>query len=189
MNDSHEGPVPPGGGAMLFRQHAVHDVLVNVDPERVRDNARNPWTAELSPRTLCTLPRKLSSRRTLPIVLKKLNGVRERTMIMSMATTARPQQRYDHRLRNRPTQAGEQQRALPARSDPTRLDFDRNVALRRALAQHRRQMPMINGRIGFLRITARRMFDRLSVIISGWLIDSSAFRQLPSLLPRSRAHN
>jgi hypothetical protein len=34
-----------------------------------------------------------------------------------------------------------------------------------------------------------RMFDRLSVIISGWLIDSSAFRQLPSLLPRSRAPN
>ena len=46
MNDNHEGPVPPGGGAIVFRQHAVHDVLVDVDPERVRDDARNPWTAE-----------------------------------------------------------------------------------------------------------------------------------------------
>ena len=30
----------------MSRQHAVHDVLVDVDPERVRDDARNPWTAE-----------------------------------------------------------------------------------------------------------------------------------------------
>ncbi len=30
----------------MFRQHAVHDVLVDVDPERLRDDARNPWTAE-----------------------------------------------------------------------------------------------------------------------------------------------
>ena len=34
------------GGAIVCRQHAVHDVLVDVDPERVRDDARNPWTAE-----------------------------------------------------------------------------------------------------------------------------------------------
>ena len=46
MNDSHEGPVPPGGGAIVFRQHAIHDVLVDVDSERVRDDARDPWTAE-----------------------------------------------------------------------------------------------------------------------------------------------
>ena len=38
--------------------------------------------------------------RTLPIVLEELSGVRERPMIISMPTTARPQQRYDHRLRN-----------------------------------------------------------------------------------------
>jgi hypothetical protein len=44
MNDSQEGPVPPG--AIVFRQHAVYDVLVDVDPERVRDDARNPRTAE-----------------------------------------------------------------------------------------------------------------------------------------------
>src|SRR5712664_3053998 len=31
---------------MVFRQHAVHDVLVDIDPEHVRDDARNPWTAE-----------------------------------------------------------------------------------------------------------------------------------------------
>ena len=30
----------------MFRQRAVHDVLFDVDPERVRDDARNPWTAE-----------------------------------------------------------------------------------------------------------------------------------------------
>jgi hypothetical protein len=29
-----------------------------------------------------------------------LKGVKERRMIMSMPTTARPQQRYDHRLRD-----------------------------------------------------------------------------------------
>jgi hypothetical protein len=32
--------------AMVFGSHAVHDVLVDVDPERVRDDARDPWTAE-----------------------------------------------------------------------------------------------------------------------------------------------
>jgi hypothetical protein len=36
----------------------------------------------------------------LPIVLEELNGVRERPMIMSMPTTARPPHRYDHRLRH-----------------------------------------------------------------------------------------
>jgi hypothetical protein len=30
----------------VFRQHAVHDVLVDVDPECLRDDARNSWTAE-----------------------------------------------------------------------------------------------------------------------------------------------
>ena len=40
------GPGAARGGAIVFRQHAVHDVLVDVDPERVRDDARNPWTAE-----------------------------------------------------------------------------------------------------------------------------------------------
>jgi hypothetical protein len=37
---------------------------------------------------------------TLSIVLEELSGVWERPMIMSMPTTPRPQQRYDHRLRN-----------------------------------------------------------------------------------------
>jgi hypothetical protein len=31
------GPVATRGGVIVFRQHAVHDVLVDVDPERVRD--------------------------------------------------------------------------------------------------------------------------------------------------------
>src|SRR5438132_2794995 len=57
--------------------------------------------AELSLRTFCTFPRELSSRRrTLPNVLEELSGMRERPMIMSMPTTARPQHRYDHRFRN-----------------------------------------------------------------------------------------
>ena len=45
-NDNHEGPVPPRGGTIAFRQHAVHDVLVDVDPERLRDDARNPRAPE-----------------------------------------------------------------------------------------------------------------------------------------------
>jgi len=57
--------------------------------------------AELSPRIFCTFPRELSSRRrTLRIALDELSGVWERPMIISMPTTARTQQRYDHRLRN-----------------------------------------------------------------------------------------
>src|SRR6266849_6520105 len=40
------GPGSARGGAMVFRQHAVNDVLVDIDSERVRDDARNPWTAE-----------------------------------------------------------------------------------------------------------------------------------------------
>src|SRR6266487_3311791 len=40
------GPGSARGVTMVFRQHAVHDVLVDVDPERVRNDARDPWTAE-----------------------------------------------------------------------------------------------------------------------------------------------
>src|SRR6202022_4127538 len=40
------GPGAARGVAIVFRQHAVHDVLVDVDPERVRDDAPNPWAAE-----------------------------------------------------------------------------------------------------------------------------------------------
>ena len=40
------GPGAAGDGAIVFRQHAVDDVLVDVDPERVHDDARNPRTAE-----------------------------------------------------------------------------------------------------------------------------------------------
>jgi hypothetical protein len=40
------GPGAAGGGAIVFCQHAVYVVLVDVDPERVRDDARNPRTAE-----------------------------------------------------------------------------------------------------------------------------------------------
>src|SRR5262249_28389291 len=41
---------PRGSGsarsrAIVIRQHAVHG-LVDVDPERLRDDVRNPWTAE-----------------------------------------------------------------------------------------------------------------------------------------------
>jgi putative transposase len=58
-------------------------------------------SAELSLRTFRTFPRELSSRRrTLPTVLEELSGGRKRPVIRSMPTTARPQQRYDHRLRH-----------------------------------------------------------------------------------------
>src|SRR3979409_1833541 len=40
------GPGAAVGGAIVFRQHAVHDVLVDVDPERVQNDARNSWAAE-----------------------------------------------------------------------------------------------------------------------------------------------
>ena len=40
------GPGSARDGAIVFRQHAVHDVLIDVGPERSRDDARNPWTAE-----------------------------------------------------------------------------------------------------------------------------------------------
>ena len=46
------GPGAARCGAIVFRQHAVHDVLVDVDPERVRDDARNPWTANRGLRDL-----------------------------------------------------------------------------------------------------------------------------------------
>jgi hypothetical protein len=40
-----------------------------------------------------------SRRRDDAFGLEELSGVRERSMIIAMSTTARPQQRYDHRLR------------------------------------------------------------------------------------------
>ena len=40
------GPAAARSRAIVCRQHAIHDVLVDVDPERLRDDARNPWTAE-----------------------------------------------------------------------------------------------------------------------------------------------
>src|SRR5882672_3974560 len=40
------GPGAARGGAIVFRQHAVHDVLVDVDPEPLRDYQRDPWAAE-----------------------------------------------------------------------------------------------------------------------------------------------
>jgi hypothetical protein len=42
-----------------------------------------------------------------PIVLKELSGVRKRPMIIRMPTPARPQQRYDHRLRDLVQRAGD----------------------------------------------------------------------------------
>jgi hypothetical protein len=58
-------------------------------------------SAELSAATFCTFLRELSSRpRTFPTVFEELSGGRKRPMIRSMPTTGRPQQRYDHRLRN-----------------------------------------------------------------------------------------
>ena len=46
MNDKPRGPGSARDGAIVCRQHAAHDVLIDVGPERSRDDARNPWTAE-----------------------------------------------------------------------------------------------------------------------------------------------
>ena len=70
-----------------------------------------PWcttpcdSAELPPRTFCTFLRELSSRRQhtptdARILLEELSGLSERPMIIRMTTASRPQQRYDHRLRD-----------------------------------------------------------------------------------------
>jgi hypothetical protein len=50
--------------------------------------------------TICTFLRESSSPADAPVVFEELSGVKERAMIISMPTAARPQQRYDHRLRN-----------------------------------------------------------------------------------------
>jgi len=68
------------------------------DLDLPRGRERRP---ELGPRTLCTFLRELSSpRRTPHTALQDLSGVSEEPMIISMTTTSRPQQRYDHRLRD-----------------------------------------------------------------------------------------
>ena len=65
------------------------------------------FLAELSPQTLCTFRRELSSlrrtvsrRRMAREALEELSGGSERPMFISMTTSGRPQQRYDHRLRD-----------------------------------------------------------------------------------------
>jgi hypothetical protein len=40
------GPGSARRRALVFREHAVHDGPVDVEPERLRDDAGNPWTAE-----------------------------------------------------------------------------------------------------------------------------------------------
>jgi hypothetical protein len=65
------------------------------------ESALAQFPSELSPRTFCTFLRELSSRRRTPrILLEELSGLSERPMIIRMTTTSRPQQRYDHRLRD-----------------------------------------------------------------------------------------
>ena len=46
MNDNHEGPVPPGMGRECVDSTRYTTFLSDVGPERSRDDARNPWTAE-----------------------------------------------------------------------------------------------------------------------------------------------
>lgn len=56
--------------------------------------------SQLSPRTFWTLSRELSSRRRDDaLMLEELSGGPERSMIIAMPTTTRPQHRYNHRLR------------------------------------------------------------------------------------------
>jgi hypothetical protein len=65
-------------------------------------------TTKRSAPTFCTFLRELSSRRrTHGIVLEELSGVSQGPMIIRMTTTSRPQQRYDHRLRDLVQRTGE----------------------------------------------------------------------------------
>ena len=45
-NDNHEGPVPPGAGRERFASTRCTTFLSDVDPERLRDDARNPRAPE-----------------------------------------------------------------------------------------------------------------------------------------------
>jgi hypothetical protein len=70
----------------------------------VLQRALDPCVAELSTRTFCTFRSELSSPRQPPHVaarnvVKRLSDVNEPSMIILMTTLRRPQQRYDHRLR------------------------------------------------------------------------------------------
>jgi hypothetical protein len=57
--------------------------------------------AELPPSTFRILVREFSSRpATSRVVFKELSGVSDRPIVIRMPTTSRPQQRYDHRLRD-----------------------------------------------------------------------------------------
>ena len=69
---------------------------------------RSGRAAELSPRTFCTFLRELSSRRrTARILFEGLSRLSQRPMIIRMTTASRPQQRYDHRLRDLVQRAGD----------------------------------------------------------------------------------
>src|SRR5688572_7040816 len=73
-------------------------VPVNLPKARFRGR---PPLLRAVPTDILHFAADLSSRRLgLPIVLEEWSGEQNGAMIVSMPTTARPQQRYDHRLRN-----------------------------------------------------------------------------------------
>src|SRR6516165_8193033 len=90
------GPRSARGRAIVFRQHAVHDVLVDVDPERLADDAGNPWTAE--PRIArLELDDGLDERLARPLRSGLLRAAVRREQSVVLATHQRLMKRQERR--------------------------------------------------------------------------------------------
>src|ERR1700730_13166670 len=90
------GPGAARGGAIVFRQHAGHDVLVDVEPKRERDDAGNPWTAE--PRIArLELDDGLDEYRARSLRSGLLWAVARREQSVVLATHQRPMKRQKRR--------------------------------------------------------------------------------------------
>ena len=130
---------------------------------------------------------------TLPIALDRLSGVRKRPMIRAMSSTARPQQRFDHRLRH-----------LVHRSRDVTLATDIGVATRgsEAAATHPEAHCATSARAGSAtnlwgsphRRTpagrtrqdtdpARRGSGRVPPIASGFAVPTCVAESVPCLAP------
>src|SRR5216684_3770840 len=90
------GPGAARGGAIVFRQHAVYNVFVDVDPERVSDDARDPWTTE--PRVArLQLDDGLDEGRARPLRSRLLRALARREQSAVRATHQRLMKRQERR--------------------------------------------------------------------------------------------
>ena len=94
-------PGRPGaarGGSIVCRQHAVREVLVDVDvdAERLRDDARNPWTAEPRIPSL-ELNDGPDERLTRPLRSGRPRAMARREQTAVLATDQRPMKRQQRR--------------------------------------------------------------------------------------------